>query len=83
MRQPTLSYDGRGINGPDEYRTRLATFTSREQADKWGPLFAAAPDLLEALRYIVAWDGDDWNACQARDMALRAIAKATGEEAAR
>lgn len=47
-----LSYDGHGVNGPDQYRSRL--FTARaarnaeEQAalDAYGRLFAAAPDLL-------------------------------------
>lgn len=43
-----LSYDGFGINGTDEYRTRLATFTGPE-GRMYGPLFAAAPELLEAL----------------------------------
>lgn len=43
-----LSYDGHGINGTDEYRTRLATFTGPE-GRSFGPLFAAAPELLEAL----------------------------------
>lgn len=44
---PDLSFDGCGINGRDEYRTRIATFSN--DADKYGKLFAAAPDLLEAL----------------------------------
>jgi hypothetical protein len=47
-----LSFDGFGINLPDEYRTRLATFErihSRETVDKYGKLFAAAPELLEAV----------------------------------
>jgi hypothetical protein len=46
-----LSYDGRGINGPDEYRTRVATFTSPEVGDKYGRLFEAAPEMREALRW--------------------------------
>lgn len=45
--RPELSFDGCGINGSDEYRTRIATFSN--QAEKYGPLFAAAPDLLAAL----------------------------------
>lgn len=40
-------------------------------------LIAAAPDLLAALQYIVAWNPEDWSAEQARDMARAAIAKAT------
>ncbi len=45
-----------------------------------GPLIAAAPDLLAALQYIVAWspDAGRWNAETARDMANAAIARATG-----
>ena len=48
-----LSFDGKGINGPDEYRSRLATFTNDDAADTFGPLFAAAPNLLAALEAIV------------------------------
>lgn len=46
-----LSFDGCGINGPDEYRTRIATFTvvRGPEAKKYGPLFAAAPTMLEML----------------------------------
>jgi hypothetical protein len=48
-----LSFDGFGINGPDQYRTRLATFphhTSEAERQHYGALFAAAPDLLAALK---------------------------------
>jgi len=45
-----LSFDGHGINGPDEYRTRIATFTGAHGAADYGPLFAAAPELLRELR---------------------------------
>ena len=48
--RPELSFDGKGINGPDEYRSRIATFLSAEAAEKYGKLFEAAPDLLRALR---------------------------------
>ena len=46
-----LSFDGCGINGPDEYRTRLATFATPrgDDAIKYGPMFAASPDMLAAL----------------------------------
>ena len=49
--RPELSFDGCGINGPDEYRTRLCTFTEKrgEIANHYGPLFAAAPDMLAAM----------------------------------
>ncbi len=48
-----LSYDGRGINGPDEFGSRLATFTSDEAGDKYGKLFEAVPELLAACE---AWE---------------------------
>lgn len=55
--RPELSFDGFGINGPDEYRSRIATFTKREDGTtagaKYGPLFAAAPEMLAVLRLIV------------------------------
>lgn len=41
-------------------------------------LIAAAPDLLAALEYIVAWKPLDWDAAKARGMARAAIAKAKG-----
>lgn len=46
---PELSFDGFGINGPDEYRTRLATFRTTYDARHFGPLFAASPDMHAAL----------------------------------
>lgn len=56
--RPELSFDGFGINGPDEYRTRLCTFRldQPEVARKYGPLFEAAPELLEALKDLVKAD---------------------------
>lgn len=48
--RPELTYDGIGINGPDEHRSRVAAFDKQADADKYGPLFAAAPDLLAALQ---------------------------------
>ena len=48
-------------------------------------LIAAAPELLEALEYVVdAWidgNGSEWNQSDAAAKARAAIAKATGEEA--
>ena len=41
-------------------------------------LIAASPDLLAALTYIVAWDGDAWDGFHARELAKAAIAKAEG-----
>ena len=48
--RPELSFDGCGINGPDEFRTRVATFRSEAEAKKYGPLFAAAPRLVALLK---------------------------------
>lgn len=51
-----LSFDGFGINLGDKYKSRLCTFlrpnTPRMEADNkhYGPLLAAAPELLEALK---------------------------------
>ena len=53
----SLSYDGFGINGRDEFRSRIATFAaglSEEQRREFGPLFAAAPQMLRALEAIVS-----------------------------
>jgi hypothetical protein len=54
QRTPELSFDGCGINGPDEYRTRLATFNREgwpaETVTKYGKLLEAAPELLAAVR---------------------------------
>jgi len=50
----TLSFDGCGINGPDEFRTRIATFNGYDKAEAWGPLFEAAPELLECVRELLA-----------------------------
>lgn len=47
--RPELNYDGIGINGPDEYRTRVASFDKQADADKYGPLFAAAPEMYKTL----------------------------------
>ena len=48
-----LSYDGKGINGPDEHRSRVATFANAEAAEKYGRLFEAAPELLESLEALL------------------------------
>jgi hypothetical protein len=44
----SLSYDGRGINDRDEYRSRLATFANDEAGNKYGRVFAVSPELFEA-----------------------------------
>ena len=51
--RPELNYDGCGINGPDEYRTRIATFSNL--ADHYGPMFAASPDMLAILKDTKKW----------------------------
>lgn len=53
-----LSYDFHGINvkgvnaDGEEYCERVCKFTNREMADKYGKLFEAAPELLDALKEI-------------------------------
>lgn len=50
-----LSFDGKGINGCGMYGTRIATFISGSSDDETallGPMFAAAPELLAALKRI-------------------------------
>ena len=54
-----LSFDGHGINEYDFTDvSRIATFTGgighEERTKKYGPMFKAAPAMLEALREIVA-----------------------------
>jgi hypothetical protein len=52
-KRPTLSYDGHGINGPDEGRSRLATFSpslTPAERDHYGKLFEQAPELLLSLQ---------------------------------
>jgi len=87
-----LSYDGHGINGTDEYRTRLCTFTDSAKQDgkaaEFGPLFAAAPAMLEALRDCVTLPGALAERSheyalrrlqRITETALEAIAQATGQ----
>ena len=47
-----LSFDGKGINDNDVYRSRIATFTNEDKANTYGKLFAASPELLNTLRDI-------------------------------
>jgi len=84
MTRPTLSFDGLGINGPDEYRSRVATFATQEAAQEYGELFAAAPDMKDSLynaasrfeSLAVFLDGDNqkfamFSARMARDAAAK------------
>lgn len=45
-----FTFDGFGVNGADEYRSRLATLTEAGHAAKVGPMFAAAPELMAELK---------------------------------
>ena len=55
-----LSFDGFGINGPDEFRSRLATFApeagsrTKEVIKHYGKLFENAPEMLALLRLYLA-----------------------------
>lgn len=89
--RPELSFDGVGVNGPDEYRTRIATFPDRKTALKYGPLFSSAPDtaaeldrlkasnaeLLAALERIANDPETPWRFAS---IARKAIAKAAGQK---
>ncbi len=57
--RPQLVFDGKGINGPDEYRTRVATFQTDADATKYGSLLAASPDLLRTLKQLVEASNTD------------------------
>ena len=76
-----LSFDGRGINSCGIYRQRIATF--EPERESLGDVFAAAPEMLEALKDIYSelekWsNGEDW-ATDCQKLALNAIAKAEGK----
>jgi hypothetical protein len=76
-----LSFDGKGINGPDAHRSRVATFTSEEAAHTYGALFAAAPELLEALAALLdsPWLSRTHDADGVRAAACAALRNARGE----
>ena len=84
--RPIFSFDGKGINGPDEYRSRLATLTPSATPEQ-GRLMAAAPELLEALEAMVQEFAQPYptnsfdmsGAAMASCHARTAIAKAKGE----
>lgn len=79
------NFDGKGINGGDEYRSRIATLTEHGHSiDNAGELLAAAPDLLQACQNaLAALEAQDnihalpiaiWDAMQEMRVAI-AIAK--------
>lgn len=75
-----LSYDGHGINDlRSEYAPRIATFVSADDGERFGKLFAAAPDMLASLKNIYAHlvNGDNARAVMT-ELARAAIAKAEG-----
>jgi hypothetical protein len=89
--QRGLSFDGFGVNACNQWRSRLATFDisteQRQRAAKLlGPLFEAAPDLLEACKYALAnlrSRGDvrkDFSGHNAIATLGKAIAKAEGRQ---
>lgn len=46
-----LRFDGCGINGGDKYASRIATFAKirGDDANHYGPLFAASPEMSDLL----------------------------------
>lgn len=76
-----LNWDGCGVNDSDEYRSRIATFTEhgRKNRPELGPVFAAAPELLEALETILDELSDGRGISQLTGLkAQSAIQKAKG-----
>lgn len=75
-----LSFDGFGINGPDEYRSRIATFQegAGKLIAKYGPMFATAPELLAHIKASIDQDEvfgpqewEDWNT-KAKELVAKA-----------
>ena len=60
----TWSYDGKGINGPDQYRRRMFTARAADDAedqkalDDAGNLAAAAPELLACAEWLAEIAGE-------------------------
>lgn len=80
------NFDGFGVNGGDEFGSRIATLTEYGHQIKAGPVLAAAPELLEALTlalpYVeMAEDDESYKPGAVRKMVntmRAAISKATG-----
>lgn len=80
-----LSFDGKGINGPDDYKTRVATFTNDVDAQRYGNLFAYAEELQQRLKaFVEPWQrGGNWETeinYETYNNARRTIAKSEGRE---
>ncbi len=80
----TLSYDGKGINGPDQYRRRMFTARAADDAedqrtiDGYGRMFEAAPEMLKCTRWLLEIAG---NLAECGDFALRERYAEIAEEA--
>lgn len=46
------NFDGKGINGGDEYMSRIATLTDHGHSLNAGALMSSAPELLAALQLL-------------------------------
>ena len=56
-----FSFDGYGINGPDEYRSRIATFVNTDIGAQYGPYFAKACNAYNSNQALI---GELVAACQ-------------------
>lgn len=74
-----FSFDGFGINGADQYSSRLANLTQYGQKQNVGRLFAAAPELLEALEEFLACGPNAGYNQDLIDQVKKAISKAKGK----
>lgn len=72
--RPELSFDGLGINGSDEHRTRVATFATEADAEKYGPMFEAAPAMVAALQHLAKYGRQ----CDVKFIAGQALATLEG-----
>lgn len=72
-----MSFDGFGINGDDEYKSRIASFTlhvSPKQREELSTLWLSAPKLLDALR-IIANAGESGELAIADIVSIKAVAR--------
>ena len=69
-----LVFDGFGVNGPDAYRTRVASVHGPDMEAN-ARLIAAAPELLAACRLVFEHNG---NPAAYSKQLMAAIAKAEG-----